>query len=537
MGIRRGQPSRLLRGLLIAATALAAAVSPPPARAAGPVVATEDGPVRGIATATMRAFLGIPYAAPPLGELRWRPPQPHARWHAPLDATKFANHCAQNASPFGIASTSEDCLFLNVYTPNDRGSSRTLGHDFDGVFRRHPVMVWIHGGALVVGESDDYDPARLVERGDVIVVTINYRLGLFGYMAHPALTAESPEHISGNYGLMDQQFALRWVRRNIAAFGGDPDNVTVFGESAGGLSTLSNVASPRAHGLFQRAIVESGAYALNLPSLATAEAQGSAIGNSLGCSTADCLRSLSVQQLLSKTGSGITPNVDGKVLSQTLSTAFASGQFNHVPILQGSNHDEFTLFVGLDFDLVHGPVTAQAYPAVVAGLVGAAAAPAVLAEYPLANYASPDQAIAAIGTDITFACPARSANQSLSKFVPTFAYEFSDENAPELFLPPISIPYGAAHASEIQYLFTLPQSVALTPDQQALSETMIDYWTQFARTGDPNTFRRHHAPNPVWARYSIQNDEVQSLAPPSPHPLFDFATEHHCAFWASLTQS
>src|SRR6185437_14844355 len=166
---------------------------------------------------------------------------------------------------------------------------------------------------------------------------------------------------------------------------------------------------------------------------------------------------------------------DGKILPRTLATAFSSGQFNRVPIIQGSNHDEFTLFVGLDFDLVSGPVSA----------------PALLAEYPLANYPSPDAAIAAFGTDLTFACPARTANLSLSRFVRTFAYEFNDENAPQNFLPPISIPYGAAHASEIQYLFTLPQSITLAPTQQRLSETMIEYWTQFARTGDPNTFGRH----------------------------------------------
>jgi para-nitrobenzyl esterase len=486
------------------------------------VVSTHEGPVKGVSTPTMREFLGIPYAAPPVGDLRWQPPQPHVRWSAPRDATQFASHCAQNASPFGVASLSEDCLYLNVYTPKD-------GRD------DHPVMVWIHGGALVVGESDDYNPVRMVEQGDVVVVTINYRLGLFGYMAHPALSAESAEHISGNYGLMDQQFALEWVRQNIERFGGDRDKVTLFGESAGGLSTLSNAASPRAAGLFHGAIVESGAYALNLPSLATAEAQGSAVATSLGCSTAACLRSLTTAQLLSKTGSGITPNVDGKVLPQTLATAFSSGQFNRVPIVQGSNHDEFTLFVGLDFDLVSGPVTAPAYPFIVRAIVGPVLAPAVLAEYPLANYASPDEAIAAFGTDVTFACPARSAERSLSGFVHTYEYEFNDENAPQNFLPPISIPYGAAHASEIQYLFTLPQSAPLSSTQQRLSETMIAYWTQFARTGDPNTFRRHHFPEPFWPRFSAndEDEDIQSLAPAGAQVESDFATRHHCAFWAA----
>lgn len=202
-------------------------------------VPTDAGVVRGVATDSLRRFLGIPYAAAPVGDLRWRPPQPHARWTGVRDATAFGNHCSQAASPFGIASTTEDCLFLNVFAPRhgEEDSDERSSH-------LHPVMLWIHGGALVVGESNDYDPTRLVEQGDVVVVTVNYRLGRLGFLAHPALTAESPEHASGNYGFMDQQLALDWVRRNIARFGGDPKRVTIFGESTGGLSVHSQLASP-----------------------------------------------------------------------------------------------------------------------------------------------------------------------------------------------------------------------------------------------------------------------------------------------------
>ena len=189
------------------------------------IVPTAIGLVQGKAAGPVSEYLGIPYAAPPVGALRWQPPQPAAPWHGIREATSFAPHCAQPSSPFGVASTSENCLYLNVYTPaGARG-------------RNLPVMVWIHGGALVVGESDDYNPAALVQHG-VIVVTINYRLGLFGFLADSAL-AGRPGGPSGNYGLMDQQAALRWVQRNIRGFGGDARNVTVFGESAGGLSTLS----------------------------------------------------------------------------------------------------------------------------------------------------------------------------------------------------------------------------------------------------------------------------------------------------------
>jgi para-nitrobenzyl esterase len=393
-------------------------------------------------------------------------------------------------------------------------------------------MVWIHGGGLVVGESDDYDPTKLV-RGDVIVVTINYRLGALGFLAHPALTAESPYHTSGNYGIMDQQFALQWVQRNIAAFGGDPHNVTIFGESAGGLSVFSNLASPPATKLFHRAIVESGAYELTLPTLADAEAQGTAFATSVGCSdqSAECLRSRSVQEILANQG-GIgdtNPNADGKVLPQSLDTAFATGQFNHVPLMQGTNHDEWRLFIALDFDLSGGPITAEEYPSVIEGMVGSDAAPLVLAQYPLSNYPSPDLAAGALGTDSIFACPARGTDQALSAQVPTFTYEFNDSNVPEVFLPPVSFPYGAAHASELLYLFKLISPNQLDKQQRELSDNMVRYWTQFAKSGNPNS-----SDTPFWPRYDPAVDEFQSLIPPSAVGEFEFATDHQCDFWANL---
>ena len=206
--------------------------------ASGPVAGTANGAVRGLANGAVDEFLGIPYAAPPVGALRWQPPQPAASWSGVRDATQFAPHCPQSASPFGQASTSENCLFLNVFTPSRQRPGSA-----------HPVMVWIHGGALVTGESDDYVPTKLVQDG-VTVVTINYRLGALGFLAHPALADAKGQ--SGDYGLMDQQAALRWVQRNIAGFGGDPRNVTIFGESAGGLSTLSQVASPQARGIVRK---------------------------------------------------------------------------------------------------------------------------------------------------------------------------------------------------------------------------------------------------------------------------------------------
>jgi para-nitrobenzyl esterase len=484
----------------------------------GPVAGTAGGAVRGLAHGAVDEFLGIPYAAPPVGALRWQPPQPAASWSGVRDATQFAPHCPQLGGPFGQASTSEDCLFLNVFTPSGwRPGSR------------YPVMVWIHGGAFVSGESNDYDPTALVEHG-VIVVTINYRLGALGFLAHPALADAKGQ--SGDYGLMDQQAALRWVQRNIAGFGGNPHNVTIFGESAGGLSVLSQVASPQAKGLFERAIAESGSYDLAQASLASAEAAGEAFAVKAGCAsqTAACLRSLPVSTILAdQDAAGYTPNINTEVLPETLGTAFATGNFNRVPIINGTNHDEWRLFVALS-ELAGNPVTASNYQSMISATLGvpAAVAAVIAAKYPLTAFPSPSIALGAVGTDAIFACPALTIDQSVSRFVPTFAYEFNDENAPENFLPPVSFPYGAAHATEIQYLMGLPTAAfpgTLSAQQQQLATVMKGYWTNFAKRGWPGAF---------WPLFNSVSQEMRSLVPPAPRTETDFATTHNCAFWTAL---
>jgi para-nitrobenzyl esterase len=502
------------------------------AASAGGVIPTDNGPVRGIETPAVKEYLGIPYAAPPVGELRWRPPQPRSRWHGPLDASHFGNRCPQTASPFGRASNTEDCLYLNVYSPNNgpgRGHTKNL-----------PVMFWIHGGGLTVGESDDYDPTRLVQQG-VVVVTINYRLGILGFLAHPSLTAESGDHASGDYGLMDQQAALRWVNRNIAKFGGDSQNVTIFGESAGGLSAHAQLASPLAAGLFQHVIAQSGAYALAQPSLSQAEASGSDFAQTVGCSdqTVACLRGVPVATLLANqptTAGEIVPNVDGKVLPQSIGAAIESGQFNRVPVIEGTNHDEFSIFYKLNIEDVFGQIPSAFYGVVVSIFVQTLGLPVspseVLAEYPIGNYQdSVGLAVTAIGTDSLFACPGRRAAQSLSQFVPTFAYEFNDRNAPQLFVPPASIPYGAYHAAELQYLFdstTLGGHAPFNDDQEKLAAAMVRYWTQFAHAANPNS-----AGTPFWPNYTAATDKYQSLVPPTPEVETGFAADHKCAFWDS----
>ena len=485
---------------------------------ADPVAQAQNGPVAGIAADGMREFLGIRYAAPPTGPLRWQPPQPVPADMATTAATGFGPHCAQLASPYGIASTSEDCLYLNVYAPQQQ---RAAGS------RPLPVMVWIHGGALVVGESDDYNPVHLVTAGDVIVVTINYRLGYLGYLAGSGLDAEG--HVAANYGLQDQQFALDWVRRNIAGFGGDSQRITIFGESAGGLSVLSNLVSPTGHGLFNRAIVESGAYALKLPTLPQAEAAGDALAGAMGCTASDtaCLRALTVPQILAQEASptlSITTIVDGTTLPLSINAALKSGQFNRVPIVNGSNRDEYRLFLSAQAGL-----TADQYPGVLATTYGTTLGAAVATEYPVTNYTQPVLALAAVITDQVFACTARQVDRWASPFVPVYAYEFNDENAPEPFLPPTSYNFGAAHASEIQFLFEtrkLPGTPPLTADEVQLSQAMVKYWTNFARHASPDTRNVW-----TWPPYTNGTDVFQSLVPPVPTPESTFSTDHHCTFW------
>jgi para-nitrobenzyl esterase len=490
-------------------------------------------------------FLGIRYAQPPVGNLRWAPPVPVAPSHTLQNATRFGNHCPQLAGAFGNASNTEDCLFLNVYMPND-------DHDRDGDRDHRPVMVWIHGGALVVGESDDYNATKLAQAG-VIVVTINYRLGALGFMAGTALSALAPTQTSGNYGIEDQQEALRWVKRNIRAFGGDADRITIFGESAGGLSTYTNVVSPTAKGLFRGAIVESGSYQQTYPTLTQLEVAGDKFAAAVGCNkataadTVSCLRGVSVATILQNAGvaqvmTNPTPNIDGRILTESLLTALENGRFNRVPLMVGTNHDEWNLFIALDFDLGLGqPVSSSNYPAAVAATIGTSdptAVANVTALYPLMKFATPDYAVGAVGTDSIFACPSHFENVATSRFVDTFVYEFNDENAPEDFLPPVAgLPngYKAAHASEIQYLFPTadPTGVGLNlsppplnSSQLQLSAQMVKYWTAFARHGNPNS-----PGTPRWEKFGAAEDNMQSLTTPAPAEETNFATVHNCAFW------
>jgi para-nitrobenzyl esterase len=499
----------------------------------GPVVETDKGRVRGFVTGTTREFLGIPYGAAPIRNLRWQPPQPRAPWAEVVDAKQFGNHCPQTGDLFDTPSVTEDCLNLNVYVPGPILP-----------FVRRPVMVWLHGGGFHHGASKDYDPQKIAKMGNVVVVTLNYRLGMLGFLSHPALSAESPSHASGNYGLMDQQLALKWVQDNIAKFSGDRDNVTIFGESAGGVSVHAHLASPASAGLFHRAIIQSGAYSLTQPTLPTAEAQGVAFAAQpmVGCGsqTAACLRALPVQTILDNQAALIPfsayPTVDGNVLPRSVKEAFASGQFHRVPVMEGSNHDEWSAFVAIGELISGAPLAARDYEANIAALPTSGSTfpsvAAIAAAYSLADYPTPSLAMTAAGTGGVFACPAHTSAKLFSQYTKTYQFEFSDPDAPNFLLPPVSFSLGAFHSSELPYLFNyiglqLPNPPQKTAAQQKLADTMIRYWTRFARTGNPNLpgFLPH------WPEYKVASHKFQSLVPSAIVTKTNFDADHRCAVW------
>ena len=537
---KEGKRSRLVVRSIIAALAVAlvGAISPPGALANNPAIVTRNGTVKGISIFGVEGYLGIPYAVPPVGNLRWMPPVPSGRFPGGVfHANQFGNSCTQ---PGSFGPESEDCLTLNVFTPNIKKNSDNK--------KPVPVMVWIHGGGLVTDGSFIYDPSPLVLAGNVIVVTINYRLGLLGFFAHQAIDAEG--HPSGNYGLMDQQLALKWVNDNIAAFGGDPKRITIFGESSGGLSVYANLASPTAAGLFEGAIAESGAvlefqdyfnFIVSLSDGETVGGQGTPSGDSvataLGCpgttaASAACLRGLPASAVIANEPGTLYPFVDGAILTKTPTEAFASGDFNRVPVISGGNHDEWRITVAEQYDFTGHPLVTEAdYDNAVLALWGVPLNFFVEEVYPLTNYGGiPGIALGASGTDGLFACPERNSVKSLSQFVTTYAYEFNDENAPDLPDPVATFPLGAYHFAEIQYLFDFDERFhgfnPFTPGQQSLSAAMVGYWTRFAATGNPNS-----ADEPAWPPYTAATDEFQSLVPPTPvtEPTGSFDADHFCS--------
>lgn len=458
-----------------------------------PVIQTKDGPLIANREHGLWVFRGIPYAAPPVGELRWKPPQPVEEWSAPRRADVFGPDCPQPNGTSGR--TSEDCLYLNVWSPAESASEHL------------PVMVWIHGGIFRSGSSSlsKYDASALAREG-VVVVTINYRLGPLGFLAHPALSDEDERGLSGNYGLLDQIAALRWVKENISAFGGNPDLVTVFGQSAGGISILDLMVSPLAAGLFQRAIVQSGpmiewgASVSTADSLEALEAEGEEFAIRLGvgqttqtpADTLEEMRNRPVADILAAAEDDLSygrmpwrPAVDGHVLADYPSTLWQAGQQSKVPLLIGFTRDEAN---GLYFDL---PGDAKAYALTVQNIFGEHAEE-ILADYPAGS--DPEDSFNRLLTRVAFAGSARLAAQSTALAgAAAYVYEFTR---------PAAEPYqGAVHGVDEGYVWGNLRAYSgllgeTTEADEELSNMIRAYWTRFAASGDPNGEGL-----PEWPRY------------------------------------
>jgi para-nitrobenzyl esterase len=469
--------------LLSLAPFLFAGVLALPLDAADPVK-VEQGQLAGTTTPApeVHVYKGIPYAAPPVGDLRWAPPKPPAPWKGVRAATAFGNACPQTPYPTGSVyfreaePMSEDCLYLNIWTVAQSSSEN------------RPVMVWIHGGALTRGSGSlpTYDGTNLARHG-MVVVTVNYRLGVLGYFAHPELSGESDRHASGNYGVLDQIAALQWVKKNIAAFGGDPARVTIFGESAGSWSVNLLVASPLAKGLFQRAIGESGAQFSPMRRLSDVEQAGARLGGSIAA-----LRAKSADELL-KTPWSTGPVVDGWAFPQDVYTIFARGKQNDVPLLAGSNSDEAT-------SLAPWPPTANAAAFIAqARRAFGDSAEEFLKVYPASTDPEAEASHYASFRDQTFTWQMRAWVRMQTSHGKSKAWLYQFTRVPP---GPQSARLRAFHASEIAYVFgNLDSERPWEGADRELSSQMISYWTNFATRGDPNGRSL-----PAWPAYDEKSD-------------------------------
>jgi len=462
-------------------------------------VKTDAGVVEGKRDGAVRAFLGIPYAAPPVGDLRWKPPLPPAKWSGVRKSKKFGAHCMQGRvfgdMNFRDAGGSEDCLFLNVWSPEKTSGAKL------------PVMVWIYGGGFVTGSTSEarQDGTNLAQQG-IIVVSMNYRLGIFGFFVHPELAKESGRNAAGNYGLLDQVAALQWVHDNIAAFGGDSGNVTIFGESAGSFSVSAQMASPLAKGLFHKAIGESGAAffsgGLSFESRSVREERDvKAVTTKLGVSTLKELRALAAEKVLEpfappqSRGFDFGPDVDGYFLPEPVPAIFAAGKQNDVPLLAGWNHDEGS------FEVASQKPTADSLKATAQKEFGENTAE-FLRLYPsdTGDHAQRSALDFAGDRFIAFSTWEWMKSQAKTGKQPIYRYRFdlgppSNPEGPRL---------GAYHSSEIEYVFGQLDSkagIAWRPEDRQLSEEMQKYWANFARSGDPN------GPGvPKWPMYSAAEE-------------------------------
>jgi len=486
-------------------------------------VKTEDGKVQGktINDGKVKAFLGLPYAAPPVGDLRWKAPEPAAKWKGERDATKFAAHCAQNHvfddMVFQDAGASEDCLFLNVYAPADATDKSKL-----------PVMFWIHGGGYSGGGSDEprHNGDFLPLKG-VVLITINYRLGVFGFLATSDLAKEG-NGAAGNYGLLDTVAALQWTKENIKKFGGDPDNVTIFGESAGSFAVSTLMASPMAKGLFHKAIGESGGAfsdVLALDPLEAREKKDDEFVAGLGVKSLAELRALPTDKILDAVKAkraGFSTVVDGKLLTEPVPDTYAAGKQAHVPLLAGWNRDEGS-FLG-------NGMTAEKWKGMAAGLFKDRAAD-FLKLYPGETDEQAGDSAIAYGSDAFIALSTWKWIEAHKKTgdSPVYRYHFELRATPSKYHPGTF----AFHSDDIEYVFgtldTRPGWV-VRPEDRKLSDQMMTYWTNFAKNGDPNG-----EGVPVWPKLGaddslIHLDSTITAGPDALRPRYEFLLQGMPAF-------
>ncbi|NKY54300.1 carboxylesterase/lipase family protein [Nocardia vermiculata] len=520
---------RWLPSILISAVALAVATITPPVQAAPPagaepVVTVTGGQIRGARADGVVRYLGVPFAHAG----RFAPPQPAPAWPGVRPAVDHGPQCAQSSPVPGVAlqPSSEECLSIDLYVP-EHPAGTTL-----------PVMVWLYGGAFVLGSNAQYDaPTRLVRDGRVIVAVPNYRVGPFGFLALPELAAEN-DGATGTYGVMDQQAALRWIRDNAAGFGGDPANVTLFGESAGGMSVCTQLASPTARGLFAKAIVESGSCArspLAPPTRGLAYQRSADYASSLGCADpttrAACLRALPLDRLLDSPTTQLntmavtwSPVRDGVVVTDTPENALAAGAARDIPLVVGSNAEEGATFIAL-LDYAHGTTpSAIDYTGWVRELFGENT-DRILQRYPGSTFPTPAAAKERVLTDGFFACPAQfTAEAARRGGTAVWRYQFNDALLPTNPLLP-----GAFHGAEVPYVFSalMGLPIPLPPAADRLSRDIQDSWAQFAYTGNPETPALTPWPND-------DADTTLELARSHIGLADTFAAQHHCDLWAGI---
>lgn len=499
------------------------------ASAESPQIKIKDGLIEGKAGAGVYAFLGIPYAAPPMGDLRWRPPIAPAKWKGVRNATEFGSHCLQGRifddMVFRDPGGSEDCLTLNVWVPINRPSPKL------------PVMVWIYGGGFVAGTTSEarQDGTHLAAQHGVIVVSMNYRLGIFGFLAHPDLMEESGQNSAGNYGLMDQLQALRWVHDNIAAFGGDPNNVTIFGESAGSFSVSAQMASPLAKGLFQKAIGESGAAFpssdLSFEPVSVRIAKDAKlVKEKLGLSTLAELRAIKADKLVEVFGKpgpdafAFGPDIDGYFLPASVPAIFAAGKQNDVPLLAGWNHDE-----GSSEGDSQKP-TAQSMRARAKKDFGPKAEE-FLKLYPTDTAEQTLRSARDYTGDRFIALSTWNWMEAQSKTGKRPIYRYRFDQAPPSPKPDVPN-MGAYHSAEIEYVFGQLDSKAgipWRPQDHLVSDLMQKYWTNFARSGDPN-----EPGLPKWPVYSAADGWPVMLLDAEPNAHKDDLRERYLFLTSAL---